>query len=362
MSQREEIGAFLAAIRNVEGGSYDGNYFKRTPDAVGAYQFMRRQWDQMASMAGMPNASIMDNQSQDLVAGYWANRWHQRYGDWGLVAAAWIGGQDSADRIALRGFENTSAINNEKIAQYVDQVLASRQDALESGQTRTPEGIERMLVEYTGPQGQWLHPIAGKAEYSNSFRTPRDSKTGIHGAIDVYAKKGTPIVSPVSGKVLSVRTGGKGGYTVTIMGNDGHKYYFAHMESEARVERGETINAGTHVGYVGNSGNAAGTSPHLHLSMRDSQNRIVNPFNYLKGSGAGGGAFQAVDPETVTIDTKRDFGDMTRAAMEATGRRIAGGERVDPRTLGFVEDEPEPEESEIDDKQNLYQRMRGGPR
>jgi hypothetical protein len=125
------------------------------------------------------------------------------------------------------------------------------------------------------------------------------------------------------------------------MGADGHKYYFAHMDAQARVNRGDQINAGTHVGYVGNSGNAAGTSPHLHFSMRDSRGRVVNPYNYLKGSTEGGGAFHKISSETVQVEASRTFGEMTTAALAATGDQIAGGQRVDPRTFGVVEEEPE---------------------
>ena len=342
MSRQEETGAFLAAVRKVESGSYEGNYHQRTEYTIGAYQFLTEQWEVMASLAGMHGARIGDSESQDLVATYWANRWHQRYGDWGLVAVAWGGGQDSADRIARRGFDTTSVIRNKELKLYTEAVQAEQQRAIEQGQTGLRPGAERMIVEYTGPGGRWIHPIAGKSEYSNSFRVPRDNKLGIHGAIDVYAARDTPIVSPVSGKVTSVRSGGKGGYTVTILGEDGHKYYFAHMNAQARVNRGDTINAGTHVGYVGNSGNAKGTTPHLHFSMRDSQGRVVNPYNYLKGSVEGGGAFRQISAETAQFEASRSFGDMTTAAMVATGDRIAGGVRTDPRTFG-------PEELESDE-------------
>jgi murein DD-endopeptidase MepM/ murein hydrolase activator NlpD len=353
----KDLASFLAAIRHTESGNFDGNYRQRTGGAVGAYQFIEAQWQVMAEMAGIGGSPIGDAHAQDLTATYWANRWHQRYGDWGLVAAAWIGGQDSADRIAIRGFENTSVIKNPQIAQYVDSVIAAQEQAVKQGYTSLVPGAERMIVEYTGPEGRWIHPVAGKAEYSNSFRVPRQNKSGIHGAIDVYAKKGTPIVSPVAGNVTSVREGGKGGYTVTIMGDDGHKYYFAHMESPSRVSRGERINAGTNVGFVGNSGNASGTSPHLHMSMRDGKNRIVNPFNYLKGSVEGGGAFRPVNSKTVAVNERASFGDMTRGAMEMTGNRIAGGTRVDPRTLGVVE---EVEEEAI--KPGIFERLTGGQR
>lgn len=343
----QELGAFLAAIRHTETGSFEGNYRYRTFGAngtqstLGAYQFMQSQWEEMASIAGMAGGSIADAHTQDLVATYWANRWHKRYGDWGLVAVAWIGGQDSADRIAKRGFEDTSVITNPQIRSYVDAVMNAQESATKGGYTRLAPGAERMIVEYTGPQGQWLHPVAGESEYSNSFRVPRDNKLGIHGAIDVYAAAGTPIVSPVTGTVVGVKSGGKGGFTVTVQGDDGHKYYFAHMDAEARVQKGQQVNAGTHLGFVGASGNAAGTSPHLHFKMTDGKGRTVNPFNFLKGSVAGGGAFRSVNAKTIQTDNQADFGEMTKAAMVAASDQIAGGTRVDPRTLGVVEEPTE---------------------
>ncbi len=348
MLQTQDIGSFLAAIRQTESGSFGGNYRLRTKNTMGAYQFIQSQWEEMANLAGMAGGSIADAHTQDLVATYWANRWHKRYGDWGLVAVAWIGGQDSADLIAKRGFENTSVIINPQIKSYVEAVAQAQEAAKSSGYTSLAPGAERMIVEYTGPQGQWLHPVAGASEYSNSFRVPRQNKLGIHGAIDVYAEAGTPIVSSVAGTVTAVRSGGIGGYTVTVQGDDGYKYYYAHMDSEARVVKGQQINVGTHLGYVGASGNAAGTSPHLHFKMSDSRGRTVNPFNFLKGSTAGGGAFRSVNAKTVQTDKREDFMAMTRAAMSAAGDRIAGGTRIDPRTLGQVEEEPEEKSGFLD--------------
>lgn len=152
--------------------------------------------------------------------------------------------------------------------------------------TRTPTSPDNYNEVYPTQTDNWRFPVAGTTQYSNSFTVPRDNSTGIHGAIDVYAAYNSPIVCPVNGTVLEARWFGDGGNGVRILGDDGIIYYFAHMAGEANVAQDERVTAGYMVGRVGDSGNAKGTSPHLHLKMTKGS-ALVNPFNFLEnGSDA----------------------------------------------------------------------------
>jgi hypothetical protein len=139
-------------------------------------------------------------------------------------------------------------------------------------------------------QGDWVFPVADTgAEYSNSFNVPRDNKLGIHGAIDIYAQRGAPIVSPVSGKVKNSGYSSVGGYWIQIQGDDGVVYYFAHLNGAppSELKNGAVVSPGMPIGTVGNSGNASGTSPHLHFKMTSSSGTVINPYNFLQnGSSA----------------------------------------------------------------------------
>lgn len=84
-----------------------------------------------------------------------------------------------------------------------------------------------------------------------------------HFGVDIFGEKGTPIVAPVDGKV-KINTGN--GNTVIIQDLDGYSHWLGHLDS-ITVNDGEFVDAGTEVGTLGNTGNAAGTEPHLHYNV-----------------------------------------------------------------------------------------------
>ena len=283
----------LAGIRNVESGSYRGNYSLSGPrfqgrSYYGAYQIGTENWSQWAALAGIPGADMRSQQAQDQVAGYIVSEYYARYKDWDLAAMAWFAGSQEAAKVLRRGYDGIESIQNPKIRQYVTDVRDRAIEAHENPEIAYTDRTANLRFAEARPGSGWVNPVAGKSEYSNSFRVKRTNNTsGIHGAIDVYADKGTPIVAPVAGKVLSTKQSKVGGYTARILGDDGVVYYFAHMDGAAVVGAGQRVQAGHHVGYVGNSGNARGTTPHLHLKMSRG-GAMVNPYSYLQQSSTVG--------------------------------------------------------------------------
>jgi murein DD-endopeptidase MepM/ murein hydrolase activator NlpD len=74
-----------------------------------------------------------------------------------------------------------------------------------------------------------------------------------------------------------------GGNTVTVLGAGGRAYYYAHLDAYAHgLAAGQYVSAGTPLGYVGTTGNAAGTPPHLHFGVYTAQGPI-NPLPLLAG-------------------------------------------------------------------------------
>lgn len=330
---------FLLSIRKVEGGQYGE---VRDPEEgvrpFGAYGMLVENWDAWAAGAGLAGHDKFDPAAQDYVASYWAQKLFQRYGDWDMVAMAWFSGAEQTDRAVQSGegagwFKHTKA--QDFFARYQSEAEAQAAQVPDVASYETLPALARSGSQWQNlgatPAG-WLSPVAGQNEYSNSFRVPRNNKSGIHGAIDVYAKKGVPIVAPVGGKVLSVKYGDIGGYTVRVRGTDGLTYYFAHMDSQAVVNAGDTIRAGAHLGFVGDSGNAKGTSPHLHFSIRNG-NQIVNPYSYLQGS-KNAGTYYSPDDVPKNEEKAESTSERYNSLLSAISNRVAGGSRADYRTLG----------------------------
>jgi len=95
-------------------------------------------------------------------------------------------------------------------------------------------------------------------------------------AVDVagcYAR----VLAPTSGVISQTRTidkwtkkldtlGTRGGKTITLLGDDDVRYYFAHL-GRIKVATGQSVNAGDWIGVMGASGNASITRCHTHLGM-----------------------------------------------------------------------------------------------
>jgi len=102
-----------------------------------------------------------------------------------------------------------------------------------------------------------------------------------HEGIDIFARRGTPVLSSTEGIVTRVGTNRLGGLVVWVMGPGRQRHYYAHLDRYGQVEAGMRIEAGQVLGFVGNSGNAKGTPPHLHYGVYDLDGAL-NPYPLLK--------------------------------------------------------------------------------
>ena len=106
-----------------------------------------------------------------------------------------------------------------------------------------------------------------------------------HEGIDIFAKRGTPVLSSTEGIVVAVGLNRLGGQVVWVMGPGGQRHYYAHLDRYADVEAGMRIEAGRVLGYVGTTGNAKGTPPHLHYGVYG-VGGAINPYPLLRATPA----------------------------------------------------------------------------
>jgi len=121
----------------------------------------------------------------------------------------------------------------------------------------------------------WLCPVEG-ATFFNDWGFPRSGER-FHEGNDLFAPRGTPIVAPIGGTLNQV-VGNIGGYQFNLEGDDGHLYIGSHMD---RFAAGGYVQAGDVIGYVGDSGNALGSRPHLHFEIHADGQTPVNPYPTL---------------------------------------------------------------------------------
>ncbi len=84
------------------------------------------------------------------------------------------------------------------------------------------------------------------------------------------------------GLVLLVGHNRLGGMVVRVLGPGGQIHYYAHLERFGRYRRGDVVRAGDVLGYVGTTGNARGTPPHLHYGIYAMPGLALNPYPLLR--------------------------------------------------------------------------------
>ncbi|KRG32399.1 MULTISPECIES: M23 family metallopeptidase [unclassified Psychrobacter] len=102
-----------------------------------------------------------------------------------------------------------------------------------------------------------------------------------HEGIDIFAARGTPIRATTQGIVSKVGENTLGGRVVVVVGPGGAGHYYAHLEDYADISPNDWVDAGDIIGYVGDSGNAKGTPPHVHYGIYISGS-AVNPYPLLQ--------------------------------------------------------------------------------
>lgn len=112
-------------------------------------------------------------------------------------------------------------------------------------------------------------PVQGirARQIGDTFGAPRGRDRKHHG-VDIFARRGTPVTAATAGVVATVRDGGLGGRQVWMIGPGGQRHYYAHLQDwTPGLAYGRIVQAGDVLGFVGDSGNAKGTPPHLHYGI-----------------------------------------------------------------------------------------------
>jgi murein DD-endopeptidase MepM/ murein hydrolase activator NlpD len=135
--------------------------------------------------------------------------------------------------------------------------------------------------------GHYVFPVNGGASYGDTYGGVRnDVYDGWHHGDDLFAKLGTPVVAVATGKLSLVGWNRLGGWRLWLTDGKGNSFYYAHLAGYSRwILDHPNVKAGQVLGFLGRTGDAFTTDPHLHFE--------IHPQLYLKLGYDG-----AVDPTT----------------------------------------------------------------
>lgn len=229
--------------------------------------------------AGGPSAALEATiRSGDVLE---ASRWDH------IVASIVNAAQDEVvERFLVALDEAPGGIDEERaqifeVRDYLedlDEARTALRDQAEQADAQLEDVIDDIVPDI-------VFPIEGATyQFIDSFLFCRDGCRRRHQGVDIMAPHGTPLLAVENGVLFRLGTGRLGGIKLWLLGESGTAYYYAHLSGYAAVTaEGAYVRAGTTIGFVGNTGNAITTPPHLHLEVHpNADGRAVNPYPLMR--------------------------------------------------------------------------------
>jgi murein DD-endopeptidase MepM/ murein hydrolase activator NlpD len=146
-----------------------------------------------------------------------------------------------------------------------------------------PLGLPRKAVpEVALPTGgRYVFPVFGDVSFTDDYGAPR-ADTGWHQGNDLFASTGTPVLAVADGRLSRVGINTLGGNRLWLTDEAGNAFYYAHLSAYAPAAlEGARVRAGQVIAFVGNTGDAITTPPHLHFEVHPGGGDSVDPYPYL---------------------------------------------------------------------------------
>jgi murein DD-endopeptidase MepM/ murein hydrolase activator NlpD len=134
-----------------------------------------------------------------------------------------------------------------------------------------------------------------RVRLQDSFTALRQDGARVHRALDIMAPRHTPVRAVTDGVIARMSDGGAGGLAIYQLDRGGaYCFYYAHLGAYAPgLAQGQSVRRGEVIGYVGTSGNAPESAPHLHFAIFKVRDRnrwwggyAINPYPLLKVGAA----------------------------------------------------------------------------
>jgi murein DD-endopeptidase MepM/ murein hydrolase activator NlpD len=191
---------------------------------------------------------------------------------------------------------DTAAVDSSSSAPYADaSSLRLTPDTLvapqfpSSGSSHPPVGPADLQ---TLKRDNMIIPVAGVTpkDLIDSFDDKRGTER-THNALDIMARRNTPVVAALPGTILKLHNSTAGGLTV-YQSDSTFRFVmmYGHLESyRPGIVEGQKVKRGEIIGFVGSTGNANVLAPHLHFQVTRNDNMKewwkgtpINPFPVLR--------------------------------------------------------------------------------
>lgn len=158
-----------------------------------------------------------------------------------------------------------------------------------------------------------VFPVDGDHHFNDTFWAGRSH--GFHTGQDIMADKMTPVVAVADGVVRLVNWTARAHMnpdrccSLVIRHDDGWESWYIHLDNDTTgtddgrgwgikraIAPGVRVEAGQHIAWVGDSGNAEHTPPHIHFELRDPSGTVVNPYRALVAAGGNDVGGRERDP------------------------------------------------------------------
>jgi murein DD-endopeptidase MepM/ murein hydrolase activator NlpD len=138
--------------------------------------------------------------------------------------------------------------------------------------------------------GAYVFPVAGHTDWGDTYGGLRsDVPGGWHHGDDLFAALGTPVVAVADGTIFAVGWNRIGGWRLWLVDHAGNDFYYAHLSGYTRLGRNNrAVHQGDVIGFIGNTGDAFTTQPHLHFEVHPTgllylgYDGAVDPTSYLR--------------------------------------------------------------------------------
>lgn len=178
----------------------------------------------------------------------------------------------------------------------------------------------------------YFFPVAdGKnSDIQSYWGAKRDGGARSHEGIDIFADRGTPVLAATNGRIGFTGEKGLGGKQVWLRDTKrGQSLYYAHLDSISKtsgsVKKGDTL------GFVGNTGNAKTTPPHLHFGIY--KRGAINPLYFVYQHENFTPEITAFDKNSTSLLTKSSVANLRNQPNTSTSQILGQAKNKDTLQL-----------------------------